>query len=63
ELERAVLELSSVTRTAARQATALDQAIKSNGKASAQLARHELEKLSRHEKMIAARIDDECRPK
>jgi len=63
ELGRAVGELGTLSRNAARQATALHEARKANNQATAGVHTHELERLARHEKSIAARIDDECRPR
>jgi hypothetical protein len=61
ELERAVGELGTLARNAARQATALHDAKKADNQATASVHTHELERLARHEKSLAARIDDECR--
>lgn len=63
ELGRAVTDLGQVARSASRQATELDGARKADNKISAGIYARELERLSRQEKGIAARIDDECRPR
>ena len=63
ELGRAVNELGALARNAAREATQLNAANQAGNKASADVYTHELERLARHEKSLAARIDDECRPK
>ncbi len=63
ELEKAVNELSILARNTARQSTALGAALDGGNKGTAQLSTNELERLARHQKLLAARIDDECRPK
>lgn len=63
ELVRAVEEFEVLSRNAARHAQLLDQALESDNAASASIAKRELERLARQEKSIAARIEDECRPK
>jgi len=63
ELNRAVVDLGSLARNASRQATGLDEARKADNKITAGVYTRELERLSRQEKGIAARIDDECRPR
>jgi len=63
DLARTVEEFEVLSRNAARHAQLLDQALESDNAASATLAKRELERLARQEKSIAARIDDECRPK
>jgi hypothetical protein len=63
ELGRAVVDLGSLARNASRQATGLDEARKADNKLTASVYSRELERLSRQEKGIAARIDDECRPR
>jgi hypothetical protein len=63
ELRRAVDDLAALARTAARQTAALGTALESKNPASATLATNELERLAKQQKSLAARIDDECRPK
>ena len=63
ELVKAVGDYAALARTTARQAAALSLAIATDNQSSASLATHELERLARHEKTLAARIDEECRPK
>jgi hypothetical protein len=63
ELGRAITDLGSLARNASRQAAGLDAARKADNKITASVYARELERLSRQEKGIAARIDDECRPR
>lgn len=63
ELARAVEEFGVLARNASRHAHLAEQALESNNAASAGVAKRELERLARQEKSLAARIDDECRPK
>jgi len=63
ELVRAVEEFEVLARNASRHAHLAEQAQKSDNAASAGLAKRELERIARQEKSVAARIDDECRPK
>jgi hypothetical protein len=63
ELGRAVTDLGLLARNASRQATELDGARKVDNKITAGIYSRELERLARQEKGIAARIDDECRPR
>jgi hypothetical protein len=63
ELGRAVVDLGTLARNASRQATGLEDARKADNKITVNVYTHELERLSRQEKGIAARIDDQCRPR
>jgi hypothetical protein len=63
ELGRAVTDLRSLAHNASRQATGLAEARKTDNKITANIYSRELERLARQEKSIAARIDDECRPR
>lgn len=63
ELGRAVEEFGVLARNASRSAHMAEQALESDNAASAAVAKRELERLARQEKSLAARIDDECRPK
>lgn len=63
ELGRAVTDLRTLAHNASRQAAGLDEARKSDNKITASVYSRELERLARQEKSIAARIDDECRPR
>lgn len=63
ELKKAVEDYAALARTSARQSAALAEALGANNPASAALATRELERLSRHERAIVIRIDEECRPK
>ena len=63
DLDRAVAEYAALARTSARQSAALAEALGAHNAASATLATHELERLARQEKIIVARIDEECRTK
>jgi hypothetical protein len=63
ELGRAVNELAALSRNAARHANGLEEAKKGDNKQTANVLTHELERQAKQEKVIAGRIDEECRPK
>jgi hypothetical protein len=63
ELDTAVRDYASLARVSARQAEALAKGLAANNNLSVGLATHELERLSRQQKIIVGRIDEECRPK
>jgi len=63
ELGRAVNELVAISRNAARHAHGLEEARKADNAQVAGVLTHELERQSKQEKVIAGRIDEECRPK
>jgi len=63
ELVKSVHDYATLSRSAARQAAAVGSALAGGNRASAALATHELERLARHEKTLAAHVDEECRPK
>jgi hypothetical protein len=63
ELARAVTEYAALARTASHDASALGSALDAGTPGPAGIASRDLERLSRHQKLITARIDDECRAK
>lgn len=62
-MTRTVAEFTGVVRSTARQASALANSLAAGNKASANLAKHELERLTRQEKLLVQRLDEQCRPK
>jgi hypothetical protein len=63
ELERDVHEYAAFARSSARASAGLAQALQMNNSAAAQVNARELERLSRQEKVIVRRIDDDCQPR
>jgi hypothetical protein len=63
ELVHAVSELEVLARNASRHAHLVDQMLEGDNPSAASVSKRELERLARQEKSIAARIDDECRPR
>jgi hypothetical protein len=63
ELEKDVSELSTLSRSTARQSLALAGALEAKNPTSEALATRELEHLAKQERTLAQRINEECRPK